>query len=185
MEDRARFKIIQAFFLGAALWAAGCLVLGTTLKASSGPDVRAKTPGLVDAYLYFAAPDNIHLKAVPKQFPVGMDAHRFGKALLDALMAGPQVSGVGRTFPVTTRVNALFITDNNDAYVDLGMEAGEPPGSDTITEYIQVYSLVNTLTVNNPQIDRVKILVNGSEAASFGGHISLDAFFKTNMLIVK
>ncbi len=102
-------------------------------------------------------------------------------------MEGPLPPGLRRILPGNTRVNAVFITAG-DAYVDLGMDPDDPdnqrPG-DTITEYLAVYSLTNTLTVNIPEIRRVKILVNGSEAASFGGHISLDAFFETNMLIVK
>ena len=185
MDNKATFKIKSAFFLGAALWLVVCLASGATLRAASGKDVMSQAPGLINAYLYFAAPGGTHLKAVSKQFASGMDTHKLCRALLEALMAGPLTSDVKRIFPESTRVNALFITANNDAYVDLKIDGDTIGPTDTITEYLGVYSLVNSLTVNIPQIRRVKILMNGSEAVSLGGHISLDTFFETNMLIVK
>jgi len=188
MEKKTKTKMKQAFFLGAAMWMAVCLAGAAAaegvVNAGSGQGEAAEKPGLFDAFLYFSAPDGAHLKAVSKQFPPGLDAHKLGRALVRALITGPAPSGVKRIFPGNTRVNALFITDG-DAYVDLGMDPDSLGASDTMTEYLGVYSLTNTLTVNIPQIRRVKILVNGSEDASFGGHISLAAFFETNMLIVK
>jgi len=187
MGNTAYYKVKQAFFLGMIFWTALCLAGLEMAGAEPGGQVTAEKSDLVNAFLYFAAPDGIHLKAVPRQFPHGMDSHRLSRSLLEALMDGPSSSGSGlkRLFPEGCRVNALFITGQGDAYVDLGRAVDIAGPSDTITEYLAVYSLTNTLTVNIPLINRVKILMNGAEAASLGGHISLDTFFETNMLIVK
>ncbi|MDD9301206.1 MAG: GerMN domain-containing protein [Desulfobacter sp.] len=183
MKTKAAFKISLAFFLGMAAWMFS-LEAGLGIALADPGTLDSKNPALFDAFLYFADSGRTHLKAVPKTFPAGLDDHTLGKAVLTALMAGPP-DGMGRVFPDATRINALFIKDRNEAYVDIGIDQGQLPSSDTITEYLGVYSLVNTLTVNIPRIKQVKILINGTDKGSLGGHLSLDNFFKTNMLIVK
>jgi hypothetical protein len=45
--------------------------------------------------------------------------------------------------------------------------------------------VVNTLILNIPQIDRVKILVDGNETSTLAGHIDLQYPAKAYMLIVR
>ncbi len=156
-----------------------------TVWADAREDQLPETAELLDAFLYYIDPTTTHLKAVHKPFPSGLSAHELGLAVLEALMAGPSTPGLERIFPEQTRINALFITKAGDAYIDLGLDLDGFNPSDTMTEYLRVYSLVNTLTVNIPEIKQVKILVNGSDGAGLGSHLRLDGFFKTNMLIVK
>ena len=49
--------------------------------------------------------------------------------------------------------------------------ADHPGGSSA--EIMTVYSIVNSLTTNFPQIKRVQILVEGKEIESIAGHLSL------------
>ncbi|MBT3387327.1 MAG: hypothetical protein HN417_05300 [Desulfobacula sp.] len=52
-------------------------------------------------------------------------------------------------------------------------------------ELLAVYSLVNSLTLNISKIKMVKILIQGKDALTLAGHIDLECFYKTNMLMVK
>ena len=159
-------------------------VLGTGARADNQASGTGDGPAeLFDAFLYFADPVSAYLKAIPASLPSGMEDHELGMAVLNALMAGPSVTGPRRIFPENTRVNALFITGNGDAYVDLG--ADNQVFDDAIGEYLGIYSLVNTLAVNIPGIRQVKILVNGSDGGALGNHLDLGQFFTTNMRIVK
>ena len=180
MGKHAVLKIRQALFRGLLLWA---------VLAASGPavgdDRLPEAEERTEAFLYYAVARGTHLTAVSRAFPPEKDAHTLGRAMLEALMEGPAESGLKRLFPQGTRINALFVTGNGEAYVDIGLDRPDLPPGDTMTEYLRIYSLVNTLTVNIPEIRQVKILVNGDETSSLGGHISLDTLFKTNMLIVK
>lgn len=174
---------------GGSLWGL-CLMAALLLPLWTGAGSglaapESETPGLTEGFVYFRDPASGHLRAVSKFFPPGLDGHRMGLALLETLMAGPPSRDLGPVFPQETRVNALFITPGADAYVDLVLPEGRLEASDTITELLGIYSLVNSLTLNIPEIRRVKILVNGAENGSLGGHVSLAPFFKTNMLIVK
>lgn len=178
----------SVFFWGLILW---LTAMGTALGQPQGSAENSAGENLADqaqlfeGYLYFADTSGTHLKAQPKQFSSGLDAHELGLAILEALMAGPSITGLTPTFPVGIQVKALFITEGKDAYVDLKISDGQFKQADTVTELLGIYSLVNSLTLNIPGIRRVKILVNGTDDASLGNHLSLNTFFKTNMLIVK
>ena len=125
------------------------------------------------------------MKSVKKRFPATLDSHRLGLEIIDAVMAGPGSEALAPTWPEDTGVNAFFISDDKKAYVDLKLSKSMTAQMDTQAELMAVYSLVNSLTVNIPEIKMVKILINGKEARSLAGHIDLEFFYKTNMLIVK
>lgn len=145
---------------------------------------------LVEGFLYFAERGGTHLKARPWQFPADTDSHGLARKILDALLAGPMDPDLESAWPRGTGVRAFFMADDGRAWVDLSVEEWKPNGigignTDTLSELLAVYSVVNSLTLNIPEVRQVKILVNGSDVASLGGHVSLDDFFTTNMLIVK
>jgi spore germination protein GerM len=100
-------------------------------------------------------------------------------------LAGPPDSVLAPTFPADTRLLALFISEDGRAWVDLGLSEGHLKNADTVSELLAIYSVVNSLTLNIPGVKQVKLLVNGSDVDTLGGHVSLKYFYKTNMLIVK
>jgi len=148
-------------------------------------DNSVKKNRLFDGFLYFADKGGDHLKAIPKRFAPKLNSHELGFEILGALMEGPHNSTLSPTFPGDTQVRALFIAEDGKAWVDLGLRDGYLKNMDTMSELLAIYSVVNSLTLNIPGVKQVKILVNGSDAATLGGHVSLKYFYKTNMLIVK
>jgi spore germination protein GerM len=140
---------------------------------------------LFDGFLYFADPGKGVLKALPKQFPSNLNSHELGQDILGALMAGPPNSDLASTFPTDTKVIALFISEEGRAWVDLGIPDGRLKNMDTVSEILAIYSIVNSLALNISGVKQVKLLVNGSDVATLGGHVSLNYFYKPNMLIVK
>jgi hypothetical protein len=48
-----------------------------------------------------------------------------------------------------------------------------------------IYSIVNSLTLNFPQVKRVQILINGKAVESIAGHISLKQPIPSNLNMVK
>jgi spore germination protein GerM len=94
------------------------------------------------------------------------------KELVAELIRGPK----GRlipTLPSETRLLNLHVDENGMAKVSFSkaFTADHPGGSSA--EIMTVYSIVNTLTTNFPQIKRVQILVEGKEIESIAGHLSL------------
>ena len=140
---------------------------------------------LFDGFLYFADDQGSYLKALAQQFPSNLNAHELGCKILKELLAGPAGSALAPTFPIDTQLLALFISEDGRAWVDLGLRAGQLKNVDTVSELLAIYSVVNSLTLNIPGVKQVKLLVNGSDVDTLGGHVSLKYFYKTNMLIVK
>jgi hypothetical protein len=140
---------------------------------------------LFEGFVYYADLGKTGLKSVKMRFPSALDPHELGREIIRVLISGPSSSGLERVWPADTRLNAFFIADDGSAYVDLDLPGGTGENMDTHSEFLAVYSMVNSLTLNIPKIKRVKLLIQGEDAESLAGHIDLEYFYQTNMLIVK
>jgi len=90
-------------------------------------------------------------------------------ALVKELIAGPKARGV-RTLPPEVKLRAIT-RDGDVLTVDLSQDLiSRHPGGST-SEMMTVFSLVNTLTMNIPEIRRVKLLVEGRPVDTIAGHI--------------
>ncbi len=94
------------------------------------------------------------------------------KELLTELIRGPKGKLIP-TLPSQTRLLTLHVDEKGVAKVSFSkaFTADHPGGSSA--EIMTVYSIVNSLTTNFPQIKRVQILVEGKEIESIAGHLSL------------
>lgn len=141
--------------------------------------------GLFEGFVYFADSPGIYLKSVKKMFPSSSDDHILAKQIIEYLIQGPMNRDLNPTWPDQAAMNSIFIADDNTAYVDMEIEPEMTAYMDCRDETLAVYSLVNSLIVNIPKIKKVKILVKGRDAATLAGHVNLEYYYKTNMLIVK
>ena len=111
--------------------------------------------------------------------PVG-----YARAVVEALLKGPQ-KGLLQTLPDGTALNALYVTPDKVCYVDFSgaVRSNHPGGSNS--ELLTIYSVVNSLILNIPEIDQIKILIDGNETSTLAGHIDLQKPVKAYMLIVR
>ena len=108
----------------------------------------------------------------------------FARTIIEALIKGPQ-QGLARTLPAATAIRAIFVTQEGTCFVDLTSAVTENHPGGIQSELLTVYSIVNSLVLNVPQIKAVKILVNGTEANTLAGHIDLQTPIKANMLFIR
>lgn len=153
-----------------------------TGRKSSVPDTQL--PKKTVAHLYFVDKGKPYLAAEERVLVSSDDPAQFGKSILEALIAGPEQEFV-RTIPQNVELNALYVTPDGHAYVDLSESVStmHPGGSET--ELLTLYSIVNSLVLNVPGIEMVKILIDGRESDTLAGHIDLRFPFKANMLMVR
>jgi len=80
----------------------------------------------------------------------------------------------GRVIPRGTRLLGVDVRGRT-AYLDISREirTGHPGG--TSAEMQTIYAIVNTIALNFPQIDRVKILIEGRTEDTLAGHIDISA----------
>ena len=90
-----------------------------------------------------------------------------------------------RTLPEATTVRALYRIDEQTVCLDLDEAVREQHPGGSQTELLTIYSLVNTLILNLPEMDRVKILIGGREAVTLAGHVDLQFPFRADMLLIR
>jgi spore germination protein GerM len=135
-------------------------------------------------HLYFADKNNSFLKAEERDLLHSNDPIEFGKVIVEALIDGPRTS-LMRTIPESTKLKAFYNTQDGTAYIDLSdsVKEGHPGGAES--ELFTIYSMVNSLVLNIPEIHAVKFLINGKESMTLNGHIDLRSPFKANMLLIR
>jgi Sporulation and spore germination len=99
------------------------------------------------------------------------------RTILRALFAlYPQTSPPSSTSAVSD-FRDVFLLGNDTAIVDTSAAFANSQPSGVLAEELTIASIVATLHANNPQIVRVKILVDGNERETLAGHADLRRFY--------
>ncbi|MDD2852018.1 MAG: GerMN domain-containing protein [Desulfuromonadaceae bacterium] len=85
------------------------------------------------------------------------------KSVLDEIVNGP-VGDFDKTVPDGTMIHSVSVS-GNQATIDLNGIFSEAMLSGSAAEMLAVYSLVNTVAVNFPGIQKVKLNIDGNPAA--------------------
>jgi spore germination protein GerM len=95
------------------------------------------------------------------------------RQILQKVMEGPKTPGLYPSIPAETKLQEVFMDDTGMLYVDFSnpISANHPGGM--VNEQATIYSIVNSLTYNLPEIRQVKILVGGAEKETLAGHCLL------------
>ncbi|MGD2096775.1 MAG: GerMN domain-containing protein [Desulfobacterales bacterium] len=135
-------------------------------------------------HLYFSDNEGQFLMAENRILKSPQDPEFLARSIVDALIKGPQ-QGLARTLPAATAIRAIFVTQNGICFVDLTSAVADNHPGGIQSELLTIFSIVNSLVLNVPQIKAVKILINGTEAKTLAGHIDLQIPIKANMLLIR
>jgi len=135
-------------------------------------------------HLYFADKKNFFLLAEERTLLHAEHPADFGRMIVEALIDGPR-QGLMRTIPAAAALRSLYVTRNGTAYVDITAALKDAHPGGIHSEQMTIFSIVNSLVLNIPAIDAVKILIDGREAVTLAGHIDLRFPFKANMLLIR
>lgn len=106
------------------------------------------------------------------------------KQIVVGLIDGPQNPSLLPTMPDKTRVLGLYMDRYGTAWVDLSHELVSDHIGGSAEEMATIFSLVNSLTFNLPDIKRVHILVDGEERDTLKSHLDLRRDFIQDLSIV-
>ena len=95
------------------------------------------------------------------------------RQILQKLLEGPKTVGLYPSMPKDTKLQEVFIDDAGTAYVDFSTQISANHPGGILNEQATIYSIVNSLTYNLPEIRQVKILVGGAEKETLAGHCLL------------
>jgi len=167
--------------------AAALILSGIAAAAEPMPSTAEQPAAPLEkklVHVYFADKNQPYLSAEDRVFSISGDPVDLGKQIVAALLQGPR-SELMRTVPSGTRLNALFITADGTAYVDLSEAVTEQHPGGCKSEMLTIYSIVNSLVLNVAEVKTVKILIAGSEAWTLAGHVDIRFPFKAEMLLIR
>ena len=99
---------------------------------------------------------------------------------LAELIKGPTQADLVPTIPVGTKLRGFYLDKNGIGYADFSNEMIKNHPGGSWGELITIYSVVNTVIKNFPQVRQVKLLINGLEVETLRGHLDLRRAFSFN-----
>jgi len=174
------FSILLAAALGLSVYA-----LHMRKSASAPPvaaiDTRPLAPPITGpserVVLFIAHDDDGTLRAQSAQIPMPSGRQQRAEELLRALLSiyldktSPHILGAGAD------VRSVYLVDPGVAVIDVNSAFADTHRSGVLVEQLTVASLIQTISVNTPNLLRVKILVDGKERETLAGHADLSSYY--------
>jgi hypothetical protein len=166
-----------AFVLGLAL----ALIVGGALwwwLHGTGGRVRPRAPGPIESgptekisvELFFPADEG--LRSEKRELAVTAAPKDRIRKIVAALLAGPVSGGAARPFPEGVMLGSVQLGEDGTAFLDLRWDGHpDPPSSGSTEELQRVYSLIDSVTANVPEVRRMVLLWNGVQRETFAGHL--------------
>ncbi len=141
--------------------------------------------------LYFSSNNEEYL--VPEVRQISFRGHIEGQILevIKELIKGSTVQqtnngkGLINVIPDGVRVNGAILEEDGTLFVDFSKELKERHPGGSWAEMLTIYSIVDTIIKNFPDIKRVKLLIEGEEIETLAGHIDTRPPLTENKDIVK
>lgn len=95
-------------------------------------------------------------------------------AIIEALRAPPDAGLIEGPLPPGTDVRGLYVLDGI-VWLDLGETFRRPAEAGPLRERLTVYSLVNSLLLNNPQFQGVQFMIEGRPVQTAWGWLDLSS----------
>jgi spore germination protein GerM len=149
----------------------------TAAAALKAYQLYAAGEKLREITLYFGNPESDGLKEFKNKIFESEQQINQVKQVLLLLLSGPEQNGM-RVIPEGTVLRDVYFDATGTVYVDLTQEISLNSQGGSTAEYLTVYSILNTVFENFSWVRGVRILVDGKEAKTLSGHISLEGIFR-------
>lgn len=122
--------------------------------------------------LYFSNNEGEYLVGEKREISKGDDIEEEAEETIKELIKGPRGKLIP-TLPSQTQLLDLQLGNEGVASVNFNQAFSKNHPGGSSAEMMTLYSIVNTLTFNFPQIKRVQILIEGKSIETIAGHLSL------------
>ena len=174
------FAILLAAALGLSLYA-----LHMRKNAAAPPpaaiDTRPLAPPVSGpseiVVLFIAHDDDGTLRGESAQIPMPSGRQQRADELLRALLSiyldknAPHHLGAG------AEIRSVYLVDPGVAVIDVNSAFADTHRSGVLVEQLTVASLIQTVSVNTPNLLKVKILVDGKQRDTLAGHADLSSYY--------
>ncbi|RPI37138.1 MAG: hypothetical protein EHM54_03915 [Nitrospiraceae bacterium] len=125
-------------------------------------------------------PRNGRLEMTEKKIPKRISSAAIAEAVVEEFFKHPLAEGAS-TIPLNVKLLGLYKDEAQMLYIDLSDELRRNFQGDALSEYLLLDGLYESLVSNVPDFQDLKILVEGQELETLGGHLYLKYPLK-NML---
>jgi len=136
-----------------------------------------------EVILFFRSPGGDELRGEKRKIFLAETVTDQARLAVKELIDGPR-SDLLPTLPPAAEVREVYLVADGTAYIDFSQAFVDGHVGGSSGEIDTVFSLVNTLAFNFPEIKRVKILVEGEERATLQQHLDLSRAFLPDMSLV-
>jgi hypothetical protein len=148
---------------------------------SSAADALPVTPpasGPTETVTLYVADDAAGaLRPRAAQIPLPGGRQQRAEELLRALLRIYQQPGALHPLAPAADIRSIYLVDPGAAVIDLNAAFADQHRSGILSEQLTVNSLVETLALNVPGVNRVNILVEGKTRETLAGHADLTESF--------
>ena len=152
----------------------------------SAEDLRPVAPppsGPTETVTLYIADDAAGaLRAQSAQIPLPGGRQQRAEELLRALLRIYQQPGAAHPLAPAADIRSIYLVAPGVAVIDLNTAFADQHRSGILDEQLTVNSLVETLSVNVPGVNRVRILVEGNARETLAGHADLTDFFDASTI---
>jgi hypothetical protein len=152
----------------------------------SAEDLRPVVPpplGPTETVTLYIADDAAGaLRAQSAQIPLPGGRQQRAEELLRALLRIYQQPGAAHPLAPAADIRSIYLVAPGVAVIDLNTAFADQHRSGILDEQLTVNSLVETLSVNVPGVNRVRILVEGNARETLAGHADLTDFFDASTI---
>jgi spore germination protein GerM len=138
----------------------------------------------ITATLFFASEDGRGLVPVQQEVPLAEGTVAQARALVEAQLAAVAPAPLLSTIPEGTTLRGVFVSARNEAFVDLDASIREKHPGGSMNELFTVYTIVNAITTNLPDVQSVQILIGGREVDTLAGHVDLRRPLRKNEALI-
>jgi germination protein M len=127
----------------------------------------------IKATLFFASAEGIGLVPVEQEIPLAQGTLAQARALIEAQLAATPPDSLISTIPQGTKLLGVYVSERNEAFVDLDSTVRTKHPGGSMNELYTVYTIVNALTTNLQDVHNVQLLIDGREVDTLAGHVDL------------
>jgi hypothetical protein len=139
------------------------------VPAASGPTTLVT--------LYVASDQEGGLRRTQVNVALPQERSERARAILRSLLTTYLLPGSPHPIGAGSDVRDVFLLGSDTAVIDTNVGFADSHPSGVLAEELTIASMVSTLNANDPQITRVKILVDGKERDTLAGHADLRRFY--------
>jgi hypothetical protein len=193
-----RWVVVILTAIAAVLFAVGLMTALSRLLSRPAPGVAQVDPALtpppadasapavpkIKATLFFASEDGLRLVPSEREVPLAEGAVAQARSILEAQLSAEPQAPLVSTIPKGATLRGVFVSERNEVFVDLdpAIRTAHPGG--TLRELMTVYTIVNAVLTNLPDLQEVQILIGGQEADTLAGHVDLRRPLRKNEALI-